>query len=98
MGQFGKNKNSLQHAGRECRAAQNGGKTRGGGQGRNVCRLKDGWLLQAPLAWKTPPGKAVRERKMPPRDMGYCKMGWHKKEIRRKQGIRVGGMDASRKK
>lgn len=52
----------------------------------------------SPLARKTPPSKAVREKKMPPRDVGYCKIGWHKKEIRRKQGIRVGGMDEGRKK
>lgn len=50
------------------------------------------------LARKTPSGKAVREKKMPPRDRDYCKIGWHKKGIRRKQGVRVGGTDGSRKK
>lgn len=46
LGRFGKT--AFNHAGREYRAATNGGETVGDWQGRNVCRLKGEWLLQAP--------------------------------------------------
>ena len=41
-------------SGKEREAAENGGETGGNWQGRNVCRLKGGWLLQAPSPGKAP--------------------------------------------
>lgn len=96
LGRFGKT--AFNHAGRECRAAKNGGETGGGGQGRNVCRLKDGWLLQAPWPEKRRPARPCGKRKCHPEIWGTAKLGGIKKGIRRKQGILVGGTDVNRKK
>ena len=67
--------NTTNHADREYRAAKNGGET-GGGRAESKCvQVKGRVTFASPLTRKTPPGKAVWERKMPPRDMGYCKIG-----------------------
>lgn len=53
----------------------------------------------SPLARSTPPGKAVRERKMPPTDAGFRKIGWLGREISRKrERFRDGLGRAGRKK
>lgn len=45
-------------------------------------QIKGRVAFTSPLTRETPPGKAERERKMPPRDTGYCKIGWHKGYVR----------------
>jgi len=81
-----------------------GGETGEKSKGRNVCRLKGGWLLQASRpekchntqqSWAF--AKSVRKKKMPPTDAGFRKNGWHMKRIIRKQGIYVGGTEAGRR-
>ena len=92
LGRFGKN--SLQ----PCRQGVQGSPkwmgSRGGGQGQNVCRLKDGWLLQASSPEKAPQRpanlgvcKAVREKKIPPADTGFCGIGWHRKDMSKNLGF-----------
>lgn len=66
--------------------------------GAKCVQVKGRVAFVSPLARKAPPGKAEREKKMPPINAGFNKNGWHMNKISRKQGIYVGGMDISRER
>ena len=71
--------------------------------GSKCVQVKGRVAFASPLARFTPPGKAVRERQMPPRDTGFQIIRWLDREIsrkiRRKGGfLRVAGGKQGRRK
>ena len=55
-------------------------------------QVKGRVAFASPLARFTPPGKAVREKKMPPKDAGFLEIRWLGKKIGRKKGRFRGGL------
>ena len=66
-------------ADRECRAAKMG-ETGDGWQGRNVCRLKGGWLLQASSPGKRRTARPSGKERCHPEIRGTAKWGGIRKE------------------
>lgn len=60
-------------------------------QGSKCVQVKGRVAFASPLARSTPPGKAVREREMPPTDAGFPKIRWLGGENGRKRGNFRGG-------
>lgn len=61
-------------------------------------QVKGRGAFASPIAQFTPPGKAVREKKMPPRDGALPKIGWLDRENGRKTGKFRGGFQETGRK
>ncbi len=67
-------------------------KNRGWMAGSKCVQVKGRVAFASPPARFTPPGKAVRERKMPPTGAGFPKIRWLDREISRKRERFRGGL------
>ena len=66
--------------------------------GSKSVQVKGRVAFASPLARFTPPGKAVREKKMPPKDAGFLGIRWLGRENGRKRGDFRGGLGKTGRK